>query len=52
MNGLIEIRSQVIAYANDFLLMTYISLPALVIVWLMRRPDFSGQPAPKIEAVE
>jgi MFS transporter, DHA2 family, multidrug resistance protein len=51
-NGLIEYRSQVIAFSNDFLLMTYVSLPAVFIIWLMKRPDFSGQPAPKVEAME
>ena len=51
-NGLIEYRAQVIAFSNDFLLMTYVSLPAVFIIWLMKRPDFSGQPAPKVEAME
>ena len=40
-----------IAYSNDFLFLFYTSLPALVLVWMMRRPQFppptsSGPAAP------
>jgi isocitrate dehydrogenase kinase/phosphatase len=31
-------NAQVVAYANDFLFMFYISLPALLVVFLMKRP--------------
>jgi len=31
-------NAQVVAYANDFLFMFYVSLPALLVVFLMKRP--------------
>ncbi len=31
-----------IAYANDFLFLFYTSIPALLLVWLMRRPTLPG----------
>jgi DHA2 family multidrug resistance protein len=34
-----------IAYANDFLFLFYTSIPALLLVWTMRRPQLTG-PAP------
>ncbi len=53
LNGLIEMRSQVQAYANDFLLMSAISLPALLIIWLMKRPQFvPGVPVREAEVME
>jgi DHA2 family multidrug resistance protein len=53
LNGLIEYRAQVVAFQNDFLFMFYLSLPALVVVWLMRRPQFMpGVPKPEVEAME
>jgi len=52
LNSLLEYRAQVQAYANDFLFMFLISLPAFVIIWLMKRPSFSGGATPKIEVVE
>ncbi len=51
LNRLIEYRAQVEAYANDFLFMFYVSLPIFVVIWLMRRPSFSGA-APKIEVMD
>ena len=54
LNGLIEYRSMVQAYANDFLFMFYVSLPVFFVIWMMKRPVFAGQ-APKkpdIEVVE
>jgi DHA2 family multidrug resistance protein len=45
LNGLIEYRAQVEAYANDFLFMFYISLPVFVVIWLMKRPSFGGPAA-------
>jgi DHA2 family multidrug resistance protein len=53
LNGMIEMRAEIIAYSNDFLFMTYVSLPAFLIIWLMKRPDFSTQAAPKhVEVME
>jgi len=52
MNGLIEYRATVQAYANDFLFMFYISLPVLVVIWLMRRPSFAASAPPQIEAMD
>ena len=42
LNGLIEYRAQVQAYANDFLFMFYISLPVFIVIWIMKRPNFTG----------
>jgi DHA2 family multidrug resistance protein len=53
LNGLIEYRSQVQAYANAFLFMFYISLPVFAVIWLMKRPTFAaGVPKPEMEVVE
>jgi DHA2 family multidrug resistance protein len=52
LNGLMELRAQVIAYSNDFLFMTYVSLPAFLIIWLMRKPNFSAQQPAQAEVME
>ena len=52
LNGLIEYRALVQAYANDFLFMFYISLPVFVVIWLMKRPSFAGAPPPPMEAMD
>ncbi len=53
LNGLIEYRAQVQAYANDFLFMFYISLPVFLVIWMMKRPSFAQAVAvPKAEAVD
>ena len=53
LNGLIEYRAQVQAYANDFLFMFYISLPVFLVIWMMKRPSFAqAVAAPKVEAVD
>ena len=53
LNGLIQYRSMVEAYANDFLFMFYISLPVFFVIWLMKRPVFAaGAPKPEIEVVD
>jgi DHA2 family multidrug resistance protein len=52
LNGMIEMRAEVAAYANDFLFMFYISLPAFFIIWLMRRPNFAAPPTDHIEVTE
>jgi len=38
LNRVVEYNAQVIAYSDDFLFMFYISLPALLVVMLMKRP--------------
>src|SRR5439155_19626228 len=38
LDAVIQYNAQIIAYANDFLLMFFISLPALVVLFLIRRP--------------
>jgi DHA2 family multidrug resistance protein len=53
LNGLIEYRAEVIAFQNDFLFMFYASLPALLVIWLMKRPQFvPGAPKPEVEVME
>ena len=53
LNGLIEYRSMVQAYANDFLFMFYVSLPVFVVIWLMKRPSFAVAAAPpKVEVMD
>ena len=53
LNGLIEMRAQVQAYANDFLLMSIISLPAFLVIWMMKRPQFiPGAPTEETEIME
>ena len=53
LNGLIQYRSMVQAYANDFLFMFYISLPVFFVIWLMKRPVFAANvPKPEIEVVD
>ena len=53
LNGLIEYRAQVQAYANSFLFMFYVSLPVFVVIWMMKRPSFAGVvAAPKAEVMD
>ena len=52
LNSLIEYRSQVQAYANDFLFMFLISLPVFAIIWLMKRPSFAAGQPPKVEVID
>jgi len=53
LNGLIELRAQIQAFANAFLFMALVSIPAFGIVWLMRRPQFiAGLPQQKLEVSE
>jgi DHA2 family multidrug resistance protein len=52
LNGLMEYRAAVQAYANDFLFMYYISLPVFLVIWLMRRPSFATAAPPPIEAMD
>jgi DHA2 family multidrug resistance protein len=51
LNRVINYNAQVICYANDFLFMFFISLPALIVIFFMRRPAL--MPTPKdFEVVE
>lgn len=52
LNSLIEYRSQVQAYANDFLFMFLISLPVFAVIWMMKRPSFATGEKHEIEVVE
>ncbi len=52
-NGAINYRAQVQAYANNFIFMFYISLPIFLVIWMMKRPSFApGAPPPKVEISE
>jgi len=53
LNNMIEYRAQVIGFQNDFLFMFYVSLPTILIIWLMKRPVFQqGAPKPEMEIME
>jgi DHA2 family multidrug resistance protein len=52
LNGLIEMRAEIQAYANDFLFMFYISLAAFPVIWLMKRPNFNPGEKVEIEVME
>ena len=52
LNGVIEMNAQVIAYSNDFLFMFFITLPALLVIFLMKRPTMIPGAPPKIEPME
>jgi MFS transporter, DHA2 family, multidrug resistance protein len=45
LDSIINRNAQVIAYANDFLFMFFVSLPALLVIFLMRRP--AAPPSPR-----
>jgi DHA2 family multidrug resistance protein len=51
LDQVINRNAQIIAYSNDFLFMFFISLPALVIIFLMRRPTAPPKPQ-DIEVME
>src|SRR6185437_14839515 len=46
LNGVVEYNAQVIAYANDFLFMFLVSLPALLVIFLMKKPSLNQQAQP------
>jgi MFS transporter, DHA2 family, multidrug resistance protein len=53
MNGLINYRAEVIGFQNDFYFMFFVSLPTLLIIWMMKRPSFqSVVPGPAAEVLE
>jgi DHA2 family multidrug resistance protein len=51
LDAVVQYNAQIIAYANDFLFMFFISLPALLILFLMRKPALLGHP-PQVEVME
>jgi DHA2 family multidrug resistance protein len=51
LDSIVQYNAQIIAYANDFLFMFFISLPALFVLFLMRRPALLQRP-PEIEVME
>jgi DHA2 family multidrug resistance protein len=51
LDRIIQYNAQIIAYANDFLFMFFISLPALFVLFLIRRPSLL-QRTPEIEVME
>jgi MFS transporter, DHA2 family, multidrug resistance protein len=53
LDGIIARNAQVVAYSDAFLLMFYLSIPALIVIFLMRRPQTALVSAPvEMEAVE
>ncbi len=50
LSGLIERQAQIIAYANDYLIMTFVTLPAILLLFLMRRPGQAAAGAAKLDA--
>ena len=51
LNQVVNLQAQIIAYANDFLLMFYISLPVIAVILLMRKPKVMPAPS-QIEVME
>ncbi len=51
MDAVVQYNAQVIAYANDFLFMFFISIPALLVLFVMRKPALLGHP-PQVEVME
>ena len=51
LDSIIQYNAQIIAYANDFLFMFFISLPALFVLFLIRRPHLL-QRSPEMEVME
>jgi hypothetical protein len=50
-DSIAQYNAQIIAYANGFLFMFFISLPALFVPFLMRRPALLQRP-PEIEVMK
>ena len=50
-DAVVNHNAAVIAYANDFLFMFYISLPTLLVIALMKKPDMMPQKS-TFEALE
>ncbi|HEY1614904.1 MAG TPA: DHA2 family efflux MFS transporter permease subunit [Rhizomicrobium sp.] len=51
LDAIVQYNAQIIAYANDFLFMFFISLPALAMLFLMKRPALLPS-APPLEVME
>ena len=51
LDRIIQYNAQIIAYANDFLFMFFISLPALFVLFLIRRPSLLQRTA-QVEVME
>lgn len=51
LDAVVQYNAQIIAYANDFLFMFFISVPALLVLFLMRKPSLMGHP-PQVEVME
>jgi len=51
LDRIIQYNAQIIAYANDFLFMFFISLPALFVLFLIRRPSLLQRTA-EVEVME
>src|SRR4029450_2358562 len=49
LDGVISRAALQIAYSNDFLFLFYTSIPAVLLVWLMRRPQLPGATPPQRE---
>jgi MFS transporter, DHA2 family, multidrug resistance protein len=52
LDGLISRAALQIAYSNDFLFLFYTSIPAVLLVWLMKRPNLQGMAPPKPEDIQ
>jgi len=52
LDGMIARAALEIAYTNDFLFLFYVSVPAVVLVWFMKRPQLPGAPLPVREALQ
>jgi DHA2 family multidrug resistance protein len=50
-DAVVQYNAQIIAYANDFLFMFFISVPALLVLFLMRKPSLMAHP-PQVEVME
>jgi DHA2 family multidrug resistance protein len=51
LDNMISYNAYVVAYSNDFLFMFYACMPALLVIWLMRRPPMLP-PTEKLEISE
>jgi DHA2 family multidrug resistance protein len=52
LDGEISRAALQIAYSNDFLFLFYTSVPALLLVWMMRRPQIPGSAPSRAEALK
>lgn len=52
LSGMVQIRSAINAYSNDFLFMFYVALTTFPIIWLLKRPAYSRSGLRKPEEIE